>query len=317
MTKSSGFDFSRRELLATTAAAGALSILPAHFAHAQAATPIQKRAIPVSGEMLPIVGIGTAIIFEYDNEPAKDEERKGVLRNMVAGGASLIDTAPSYGNAEAHIGRLVAELGIRDKLFLATKYGGRGGGFDKETAEASLKNSQSKMKTQKFDLMQAWNVSDANFDLGLLREWKQQGIIRYTGITSSMDAAYDSLAQVLKREKPDFFQINYSLNDRDAETTLLPLAKDSGAAVLTNLPFGRNSLFQKVGGKPVPDWAKEIDCTSWAQIFLKFILSHPSVTAVIPGTDKPEYMLDNLNAGRGRMPDAAFRKRIIDYWATL
>jgi aryl-alcohol dehydrogenase-like predicted oxidoreductase len=309
------FEMSRRAWLSTAAAAGACSLLPA-ASQAQAIAPVQKRPIPVSGEMLPIIGTGTAVIYEFDNDPAKYAERKETLRTMVAGGASLIDTAPSYGKAEEHIGNLSSELGIRDKLFLATKYGGRGG-TDRTTAEASLKDSQAKLKTQKIDLMQAWNVSDANFDLGLLREWKAQGHCRYIGITSSMDAAYDSLAQVLKREKPDFFQINYSLGDRDAEATLLPLAKDSGAAVLTNLPFGRNSLFQKVGGRPVPDWAKDIDCTSWAQIFLKFILSHPSVTAVIPGTDKPQYMLDNLAAGRGRMPEAAFRKKIADYWATL
>ncbi len=303
---------SRREILA---AAGTLPFLSAS-ALAQAPSALHKRAIPVSGEMLPVIGIGTAVIFEFTDDPVQYAERKAVLRTLVAGGGSLVDTAPAYGNAEGHIGRLTAELGIRDKLFLATKYGGRGG-FDRAAAQASLKNSQARLTTRKIDLMQAWNVADPNFDLGLLREWKAAGVIRYTGITSSMDAAYDALAPVLRREKPDFFQINYSIGDREAEETLLPLAKDSGAAVLTNLPFGRKSVFQKVAGKPLPEWAGEIDCTSWAQIFLKFILSHPAVTAVIPGTDKPDYMLDNLAAGRGRMPDAALRKRMADHWASL
>jgi len=159
--------------------------------------------------------------------------------------------------------------------------------------------------------MQAHNVGDPNFSLAQLRDWKAQGLCRYVGVTSSSERQYDALAQVLKREKPDFFQINYSVNSRGAENVLLPTAKDAGCAVLTNLPFGRNSLFKAVAGKPVPDWAKDIDATSWAQIFLKFNLSNPAVTAVIPGTDKPEYMLDNLGAGQGRLPDAAMCQKII------
>ena len=165
--------------------------------------------------------------------------------------------------------------------------------------------------------MQAWNVADANYDLGLLREWKRQGICRYTGMTISQARSYEAIGKVLTREKPDFFQVNYSLGDRESEERLLPAARDVGAAVLINLPFGRNSLFKKSAGKPLPAFAAEIGATSWAQLFLKFILSHPAVTAVIPGTDKPEYMQDNLQAGRGFMPDAAMRRRIIDYWEAL
>jgi diketogulonate reductase-like aldo/keto reductase len=142
-------------------------------------------------------------------------------------------------------------------------------------------------------------------------------VCKYIGITSSNDSAYEALEPVIKREKPEFFQINYSLGDRTAEERLLPAAMDAGSAVLTNLPFGRNSMFAKVSGKPLPDWAKEIDATSWAQVFLKFLISHPAVTAVIPGTDKPQYMTDNLGAGRGRMPDAAFRKMMAEYWTAL
>ncbi len=295
---------SRRDMLAATAAAAALP--SAAFAQA-AAAPILKRRVPQTGFMLPVVGIGTAIIFDFENDPAKLEQRKQVVRALVAGGGSLIDTAPGYGNAEVQVGNAVTETGLRSQLFLATKFSSRDTAAQ---AEAELKASLTRMKTSYLDLQQAWNVSDANFSLAQMKAWKAAGTIRHVGITSSMDGAYDALAQVVRREKPEFFQINYSLGDRDAEKLLLPAAQDAGCAVLTNLPFGRNTMFKKVAGKPLPDFAREIDCTSFAQLFLKYNLSHPAVTAVIPGTDLPQYMLDNLNAGRGRMPDAAMRRRI-------
>ena len=305
---------SRRALLAAAGASAASAVLP-DIAAAQAAPPaVITRPIPVSGEPLPIVGIGSAVIFEYENDPAKQAERTAVIKTLVAGGGKLIDTAPSYGNAELRLGEIISELGVRDRLFIATKFASR---QPRETYAASLKASQERMRTKTFDLMQAWNVNDPNFDLTPVREWKAQGICRYTGITSSFDRDYAAIEQVLKREKPDFFQINYSLADRDAEERLLPAAKDAGCAVLTNLPFGRASMFKKVAGKPLPEWAKEIDAASWAQVFLKFLLSHPAVTAVIPGTDKPEYMVDNLKAGQGRLPDTAMRQKIVEYWATL
>jgi diketogulonate reductase-like aldo/keto reductase len=297
---------SRRDLLATAAGAAMLSALPS-LVWAQGA-PIMTRPIPSSGEPLPIVGIGTSIVFDFENDPAKYAARRQVLQDLVAGGGKLIDTASTYGHAEERVGDLSADLGDRDKLFLATKYESRD---DKEAANASLQNSLKRLKTDRIDLMQAHNVGDPNFSLAQLRDWKAQGLCRYVGVTSSFERQYDALAQVLRREKPDFFQINYSVGDRGAEDVLLPTAKDAGCAVLTNLPFGRNSLFKAVAGKPLPDWAKDIDAASWAQIFLKFNLSNPAVTAVIPGTDKPEYMLDNLDAGRGRLPDAAMRQKII------
>jgi len=297
---------SRRDLLVTAAGAAMLSALPS-LVWAQGA-PIMTRPIPSSGEPLPIVGIGTSIVFDFENDPAKYAARRQVLQDLVAGGGKLIDTASTYGHAEERVGDLSADLGDRNKLFLATKYESRD---DKEAANASLQNSLKRLKTDRIDLMQAHNVGDPNFSLAQLRDWKAQGLCRYVGVTSSFEGQYDALAQVLRREKPDFFQINYSAGDRGAEDVLLPTAKDAGCAVLTNLPFGRNSLFKAVAGKPAPDWAKDIDATSWAQIFLKFNLSNPAVTAVIPGTDKPEYMLDNLDAGRGRLPDAAMRQKIM------
>ena len=304
----------RRRLLLAGAAATASMVLPS-ISHADAEdSALQTRRIPVSGEALPIIGIGTAVIFDFENDAAKYDDRRRVMRTLVAGGGKLIDTAHSYGRAEDRVGELTADLGLRERLFLATKFSYSN---SREAATESMQNSLRRLKTTNVDLMQAWNVADANYDLGLLREWKRQGICRYTGMTISQARSYEAIGKVLTREKPDFFQVNYSLGDREAEERLLPAARDAGAAVLINLPFGRNSLFKKSAGKPLPGFAAEIGVTSWAQLFLKFILSHPAVTAVIPGTDKPEYMQDNLQAGRGFMPDAALRRRIIDYWEAL
>jgi aryl-alcohol dehydrogenase-like predicted oxidoreductase len=301
-------DLSRRAVLATTAAA---TLLPqASFAQ----TPILKRKVPQTGFMLPVIGIGTSRVFEFENDPAALAERKQVVQALVAGGGSLIDTAAGYGTAEANVGTVAAETNLRSKLFLATKFSSRD---SRAEAEAELKQSFARLKTNYIDLQLAWNVYSPDFSCAQMKEWKAAGHCKHYGITSSFDGAYDALEAVLRKEKPEFFQINYSLGDRDAEKVLLPLARDSGTAVLTNLPFGRNSLFKKVAGKQLPDFAKEIDCTSFAQIFLKYNLSHPAVTAVIPGTDKPQYMLDNLNAGRGRMPDAAMRKRIETWYDSI
>ncbi|HJR55486.1 MAG TPA: aldo/keto reductase [Rhizomicrobium sp.] len=305
-------NLSRRHLLATGAATMALpgaalaQTVPAETVPA-AGPPILKRRVPQTGTMLPVVGIGTSRVFEWENDPAKLELRKQVVRHLVAGGGSLIDTAAGYGTAEANVGTVAAETNLRPRLFLATKYSS---GDTSAQAEAELKQSFQRLRTNYVDLQQAWNVNDPNFSCAQMKEWKAAGRCRHWGITSSFDGAYDALAAVLKRERPEFFQINYSLGDRDAEKVLLPAAQDAGCAVLTNLPFGRNTMFARVKGKPLPDFAKEIDCTSFAQLFLKYNLSHPAVTAVIPGTDLPNYMLDNLNAGRGRMPDAAMRRRI-------
>jgi diketogulonate reductase-like aldo/keto reductase len=301
-------DLSRRTVLATTAAA---ALLPtASFAQ----TPILKRKVPQTGFMLPVIGIGTSRVFEFENDSTALEERKQVVRALVAGGGSLIDTAAGYGTAEANVGIVAAETKTRPQLFLATKFSSRD---SRAEADAELKQSFARLKTSYVDLQQAWNVYSGDFSCAQMKEWKAAGHCKHYGITSSFDGAYEALEAVLRKEKPEFFQINYSLGDRDAAKVLLPLAQDSGTAVLTNLPFGRNSMFQKVKGKELPDFAKEIDCTSFAQLFLKYNLSHPAVTAVIPGTDKPQYMLDNLNAGRGRMPDAAMRKRIETWFDSI
>ena len=304
--------FTRRHTLAMAAGLGTAAMLPPLAARA-ATGSVLSRAIPKGGEMLPVVGLGTAIIFDIAGEQEKIAERRDVIRTMVDGGGKLIDTAPSYGAAEEVLGGILSATGLRDRVFLATKV--RVASRDDTIAE--MKESLAKLKTPKLDLMQLHNVRDPNQDIGLLREWMAQGVCRYIGITSSFRRDYDAVEAVLRREKPDFFQINYSLADREAEKRLIPLAADVGAAVLTNLPFGRGRLFRATRGKKLPDWAAEFDAGSWAQLLLKYLLGNPAVTAVIPGTDKPQYMVDNLNAGRGRMPDAAQRKRIVELYESF
>ena len=311
----SRIDLSRRRLLGAGAGM-ALGTAVQGFAGAVRAAEgtLATRSIPHGGEQLPIVGIGTAIVFDFENDPAKYAERRQVIQALVSGGGRLIDTAYGYGRAEDRVGDIVADLAVRDKLFLATKFSS---GLDRAAATASMQASLRRLKTNRVDLMQAWNVGDANYDFGLLREWQRQGHCRNVGMTTSSARQHDAFGKALARGKPDFVQLNYSLGDREAENALLPSARDAGAAVLVNLPFGRNSLFRKAGSRPLPDFAAEFGARTWAQFFLKFILSHPAVTAVIPGTDKPEYMLDNLQAGRGPLPDTAMRRRIVEYWDSL
>jgi aryl-alcohol dehydrogenase-like predicted oxidoreductase len=305
-------DAGRRRILTASAAAALGAALPRVALAAD--EPLMTRPIPRSGERLPVVGIGTAIIVDFENDPATYAERRDVVRTLVAGGGKLIDTAAAYGHAEERVGDLVAELGVRDELFIATKFSYR---LDRAAATASMQASLARLRTDRVDLMQAWNVGEAGYDFGLLRDWQARKLCRYVGMTTSFSAQYGAIAKVLAREKPDFFQVNYSLGDREAESEVLPAAQDAGAAVIVNLPFGRNSLFRKAANRPLPDFAAEFGARTWAQFFLKFILSHPAVTAVIPGTDKPQYMLDNLAAGRGPLPDAAMRARIVRYWDDL
>ncbi len=299
---------SRREIMSLAASAAISSTWPAF-----AQTSLLTRKIPTSGELLPSVGIGTAIIFEFENDAQKLAERTDVIKTLVAGGAKLIDTAPSYGKAEDHIGEILKETGLRDKIFLATKVRVA----DRAASIAEMQASFKKLQVSKLDLMQLHNVRDPNQPLDLLREWKAQGLCRYIGVTSSFDRDYEAVEACVKKQKPDFFQIDYSLVDRNSEERLIPAAADSGCAILTNLPFSRGKFFQRIAGKPLPDMAKEIDCNSWPQFALKWLLGHPAITAVIPGTDKAQYMTDNLKAGMGRLPDAAMRKKMVDIFEAL
>jgi aryl-alcohol dehydrogenase-like predicted oxidoreductase len=296
-------DLTRRRFTACSAALGTATLIPP-IATAQSAPDIVTRAIPSSGERVPAVGVGTSRVFDVGDDAAKRATLAQVLRDLVAGGGSIIDTASSYGSAEGVVGDLVAQADIRRKVFIATK-------LESPDAE-ELHQSLQRLRTKQLDLLQLHNVSDPAQSLERFREWKAKGICRYVGITSTFHRDYDAVAAVLAREKPDFLEIDYSLEDREAEKRLLPLATEVKAAVLTALPFGRGRLFRAVRGKPLPGWAKEFDAGSWAQFFLKFLLGNPAVTAVIPGTANPAHMLDNLAAMRGRLPDAAQRRRMVE-----
>lgn len=304
---------SRRRFLQHSASLAALTALtPWLPAGAFAAGSLLQRQIPSSGELLPVIGLGTSRTHDVALSEAALAPLREVLRTLVNGGASLIDTAPSYGRAEAVCGALAAEDGMRRKLFLATKVSSTG----RSAGERQLAASFAALKTDTLDLVQVHNLQDTATQLGLLRELKQQGQVRYIGITHYLDSAHERLLEVLRREPVDFVQFNYSIGERNAERELLPYCADKGIATLINRPFQRAALFDRVRGQALPDWAAvELDASSWAQLMLKFILAHPAVTAVIPATSNPRYMADNLLAGQGRLPDAAQRKRIAELFA--
>lgn len=307
---------SRRESLVWAAGAAVTAALHGqHIAAAAAAVPgkIATRLIPRSKEALPVIGIGTSQVFDIGNTPEERAPRREVLNRMMEGGATLIDTAPSYGRAEGVVGELLNERKLHSQFFVATKVGVK----DAAAQQAELAQSLKVLGTSRVDLMQLHNARDASTSLAFLREFRDAGKARYVGVTHWRDTSHDYLVDIIEREKPDFLQINYSLDARNAENRLLPAAKHHGVAVLINVPFGRNRLFNAVRGRELPAVAKDIGATSWAQLFLKFVLANDAVTAVIPGTDRPDYMLDNLAAGRGPVPTAAQRQGILDFWATL
>ena len=305
----------RRTILKLGAGLGMAAALGIAPARAQA-KPLLARKIPRSGEMLPVIGLGTAVVFDIGGDAAQRAGRGKVIRTFLDGGARLIDTAPSYGTAESVVGDLLAELKVRDRVFIATKT--RVAGRDRSSA--GMQQSQKRLRTGKIELMQIHNVGFAERDvvreqLALLREWKARGVFRHIGVTHSQDQerANPRLIEILQQEKLDFIQVNYSLAERSVEQKLLAAAADTGTAVMVNLPFARARLFRAVKGRKVPEWAKEFDAVTWGQFFLKYILAHEAVNIVLPGTDKPEYMVDNLDAGRGRLPDAATRRRMAEF----
>jgi aryl-alcohol dehydrogenase-like predicted oxidoreductase len=277
--------------------------------------PLIERAIPSSGERVPIVGIGTARNYENPTTPEQISPLREVLRQFAERGGRVLDTAPAYGRAESVVGDLLQELRNRDKYFLATKVSLRGG--DRAAAVAQMEESLRRLRTDRIDLMQVWNVSSPDVLLPVLDEWKDAKKIRYTGITTSSKGQYNQLESLMKARKIDFIQVDLAIDNRSAQDRLLPLARDRGIAVLVNLPFGRSRVFAKVQGKPLPEWTRELDVSSWAQLFLKYIVGNPAVTAVMPGIEKTEYLVDDLGAARGRLPDEAARKRIEAYFDAL
>ena len=271
------------------------------------------RPIPQTNEPLPVVGLGTWQAFDVGSERAALDQRKEVLRILLEAGGKVIDSSPMYGRAEAVVGTLLTEMKAHDRTFLATKVWTSG----EAAGIAQMKASAAKLQAPAIDLMQIHNLVDWRTHLRTLRAWKEQKKFRYIGITHYTDSALDELAAVIRAERIDFVQFAYSIDGRAAEARLLPLCAERGVAVLVNRPFGSGSLFGQVKGKALPEWASELDCASWSQFFLKYILGHPAVTCVIPGTAKPEHMRDNVAAGLGKLPDDAQRRRMAEYWESL
>lgn len=270
------------------------------------------RAIPSTGETVAVIGLGTS--DEFSLSPGDDlDPLREVLRRFVALGGTLVDTAPAYGNAEEVIGGLVRDLGIAERLFIATKILARG----REAGVAQMKTSERLLNKHPLDLIQVHSLVDVETQLENLRSWKEAGHLRYIGITHSRASAFDDLERLLRTEKLDFVQLNYSFTEPDAEQRLLPLAADKGIAVIVNRPFENGALFRKVKGKPLPNWAGDFDCGSWAQFSLKYIISHPAVTCVIPATSNPRHLVDNMGAGMGRLPNERTRRRMRELAASL
>ena len=269
------------------------------------------KAIPASGETLPAIGLGTWQTFDVG--VAARAPLAEVLQAFSQGGGRLVDSSPMYGNAESALGALSAELGLRDKLFMATKVWTRG----RDEGLRQMQSSFSRMRVERMDLMQVHNLVDVETHTRTMQEMKASGKLRYIGITHYSASAHDELARWLDTGRYDFVQINYSLAERDAERRLLPLAMEKKVAVIINRPFAEGALFRRVKGKPLPPWAAELGIESWAQYFLKWIVSHPAVTCAIPATANPKHVRDNVAAGFGRLPDAANRRRMTDYFDSV
>ena len=264
------------------------------------------RPIPSDGAHVPAVGLGTWRAFDVGPARAEREPLPDVLAQFVARGGRVVDSSPMYGAAESVVGDLAGALGLTDQLFIATKVWTTG----REAGLAQMEQSRRRLGVRRLDLIQVHNLVDWRTHLATLREWKAAGRVRYVGVTHYTSSAYDELERVLRREPLDFVQVNYSLGEREAERRILPLARERGVAVLVNRPFSGGGLLERVAARALPPWASELDCQTWAQLFLKWILAHPAVTCVIPATSRPPHLADNMAAGHGRLPDTAMRDRL-------
>jgi diketogulonate reductase-like aldo/keto reductase len=300
--------WTRRELLAVASALGAFP----GFSLAGEEHAMMKSTIPASGETLPVIGLGTYKVFDVESTPNEIEIRRKIVELLTQSGGSLLDTSPMYNRSENVIGDIISSGTDRKSLFLATKVWTNG----KDAGVRQMRRSAELMQTDVIDLMQVHNLRDTALHMKTIREWQESGQIRYSGLTHYTAGAHDALAGEMARFKPDFIQINYSLGEREAEDRLLPMARDLGVAVLINRPFQTGKLFRAVSGIDLPDWTKEF-ASSWGQFFLKFIISHPAVTCVIPATSKTQHMIDNLGAGMGVLPDKAMRKRMSEFFASI
>lgn len=298
----------RREYIRSIAAAGAAATLPSW---AFADEMLIQRTIPSTQQKLAAVGVGTWQTFDIGSSGSDREPRLQVLSDLVKAGGSVIDSSPMYGRSEEVVGTLSAEAKVNDKLFVATKVwtSGESQGIDQMNTSFRL------LRRSKMDLMQIHNLVDWQTHLKTLRKWKEEGKVKYIGLTHYVDSMHDTLMRIATDHPVDFIQVNYNLMDRHAEERLLPFAREKGIAVLINRPFEEGALFRKVKGQEIPGWATEAGCKSWAQVFLKFILANPAVTCVIPGTSNPVHLADNLGAGRGALPDAATLKKMVALFA--
>lgn len=295
--------WNRRQVLAATAALG---IAPCSVVTAAAAMRTKK--IPSSNESLPVIGLGTYGVFDVAGTPDEIATRKQIVARLVDAGGSLIDTSPMYNRSEGVIGDVVSAGIDRRQLFLATKVWTDG----RESGIAQMQRSAELMRADVIDLMQVHNLRDTAIHMETIREWQDDGRVRYSGLTHYTAGAHESLTREMTKFAPQFIQINYSLGEREAEDRVLPMAEDLGIAVLINRPFQAGRLFRAVAGRELPDFAKEF-ADSWGQFFLKFIISHPAVTCVIPATSKPHHMADNLEAGFGPLPDEKTRRRMLAF----
>ncbi|MFL6515760.1 MAG: aldo/keto reductase [Chthoniobacterales bacterium] len=300
---------SRRDAIQMMAAGTVGVLLPVTVSRALGAvstTGMVMRSVPKTGEKIPVMGLGSAVTFNVPDTPAKLQPLSDILSLFVKHGGKLIDSSPMYGNAEGVIGDLAANGHLRDSLFIATKVWTNG----RQEGIAQMERSFARFHTKKIDLMQVHNLADVESHMGTLREWKAKGRIRYTGITYSERQGFGEVERIMKSQKPDFVQINYSLVDRGADQRILPLAQQMGMGVIINRPFGGGGIFRSIASKPLPAWAAEFDCHSWPQFLLKWIIGHPAVTCVIPATNNPQHLEDNMAAGVGRLPDARTRQRM-------
>jgi len=304
------FRITRRRTLGLLAGVAAL---PMVNAMAESKESIAVRTAAAAGAKLPIIGVGTYQTFDVAKDASNRAELKNVLLTLVKHGGSVVDSSPMYGRAEGVVGDLAHEAGLVSSLYLATKVWTRG----EAAGIAQMEESFRLLKTQRIDLMQVHNLVDWRTHLKTLQRWRDAGRLRHIGITHYHASAYDELMTVMRTRAFSFVQFNYSLAERDAEQRLLPLCAELGMGVIVNRPFSTGDLFARVKGKPVPQWAQEFGCSTWAQFFLKWILGHPAVTCIIPGTRRVAHLEDNLAAGRGSLPDPAQRKRMLDFLGSL
>jgi aryl-alcohol dehydrogenase-like predicted oxidoreductase len=300
----------RRDLLSLGATSASLALTP-RWLRADSVEPMIRRAIPSSGERLPVIGLGSSASFGQSANRGDLQGITEVLKVMLEHGATVFDTAPSYGSSEAVAGRIAKELAITEKIFWATKTEAMYGGENAASARAQIQDSLNKLATTKLDLVQVHNLGNLPTKLAVLKELKLRGVIRYFGVTTTFPNQYADLLNCMRSERLDFIGIDYAIDDREVEKRILPTAIDRGTAVLGYEPFGRSSLFRRVAGTSVPDWAQEAGMKTWPQFFLKFVISHPAMTVATPATSQPSHMLENLAAGTGALPDDAMRRRMI------